>query len=524
MYWWYRASTSVAVAQSIRAGLITTNSITQPSNRAVVAAALEAGARVVWAIPDHPWTNEVDGAAVRVALTTLARKSDALARWIRVDDDAEIVEQRLVASLNEDLSAHADVAGAAGVPLQANRGLSVRGFTPVGSGFLLSAAEAAGLLSDHMNARVVRPFMNGGDLAGRPRNVWSIDFGTMPEVEARLYARPFDIVRTRVKPERDANRRESRRRNWWLYGEPQKSLRAAIASLRLFIATPYVSKFRFFVRLESNVAPDDKIVVIASDDSFVLGVLSAAPHVEWALVAGTKLEDRPTYNNPRCFDAFPFPEPEADLRVRIAAVAERLEKHRYAALARDQRITMTGMYNIVEHLRSGATLTNRERDIHELAACGVLKDLHDELDALVAEGYGWPWPMEREEILERLVSLHDERLEEEKRGVIRWLRPDYQLPRFASRGAAPSELALVVPESDVASTVDDRRIWPLTAVEQLTAVGAAVAQASRSVDEVAAAFRGARKDLVARHLETLAMMGEISLDTDNRYRSAVRVA
>ena len=38
------------------------------------------------------------------------------------------------------------------------------------------------------------------------------------------------------------------------------------------------------------------------------------------------------------------------------------------------------------------------------------------LDALVAEAYGWPWPMEREEILERLVALHDERVEEEKRG------------------------------------------------------------------------------------------------------------
>lgn len=123
-----------------------------------------------------------------------------------------------------------------------------------------------------------------------------------------------------------------------------------------------------------------------------------------------------------------------------------------------------------------------------------------------------------------LVFLHDERLEEEKRGVIRWLRPDYQIPRFAPKGAAPSELALVAGESAAASTVDERRPWPSTAVEQLAAVGAAVAQVPRSVDEVAAAFIGARKDLVARHLETLAMMGEIALDTDNRYRSALRVA
>jgi hypothetical protein len=185
---------------------------------------------------------------------------------------------------------------------------------------------------------------------------------------------------------------------------------------------------------------------------------------------------------------------------------------------------MTGMYNVVAKLRSGDPLTGKERRLHEIAGCGALRDLHDELDAFVADAFGWPWPMEREEILERLVSLHGERLEEEKRGVIRWLRPDYQIPRFAPKGAAPSELALVPREPAAASTVDDRRPWPSTAVEQLAAVSASVAQAPRSVDEVAAAFSGARKDLVARHLETLAMMGEISLDADNRYRSALRVA
>lgn len=46
--------------------------------------------------------------------------------------------------------------------------------------------------------------------------------------------------------------------------------------------------------------------------------------------------------------------------------------------------------------------------------------------------YGWPWPMGRAEILERLVALHDERVAEEQRGIVCWLRPDYQIPRFAA--------------------------------------------------------------------------------------------
>ena len=80
---------------------------------------------------------------------------------------------------------------------------------------------------------------------------------------------------------------------------------------------------------------------------------------------------------------------------RIRALADKLAQHLKDAIARDERVTMTGMYNVVEKLRSGEALTTKERAIHEVAACGILRDMHDELDALVAEAYGWPWPMEK---------------------------------------------------------------------------------------------------------------------------------
>jgi hypothetical protein len=184
---------------------------------------------------------------------------------------------------------------------------------------------------------------------------------------------------------------------------------------------------------------------------------------------------------------------------------------------------MTGMYNVVEKLRSGESLTPKERTIHELAACGVLRDLHDELDALVAEAYGWPWPMEKEEILERLVALHDERVEEEKRGLVRWLRPDYQVPRFgADLPQAPLEL--ISTSTAETQPEGERRPWPATAVEQLAALGALVAQRHVNADEAAAHFVNAKRELVVRHLETLALMGEVTLDADGRYQAARKVA
>lgn len=45
--------------------------------------------------------------------------------------------------------------------------------------------------------------------------------------------------------------------------------------------------------------------------------------------------------------------------------------------------------------------------------------------------------MERDEILQRLVDLHDVRAQEEKQGLVRWLRPEYQQPRFG-KGPARS--------------------------------------------------------------------------------------
>jgi hypothetical protein len=49
----------------------------------------------------------------------------------------------------------------------------------------------------------------------------------------------------------------------------------------------------------------------------------------------------------------------------------------------------------------------------------------------VAAAYGWPADLAPAEIVARLVALNAERAAEEAAGHIRWLRPDYQIPRFA---------------------------------------------------------------------------------------------
>jgi hypothetical protein len=522
MYWWYRAAQRIASGPAIRAGLITTNSITQRHNREIIERAEIAGAKVVWAAPDHPWIDETGSAAVRVAMTVLAGDGTS-AVLVRVDEAAVVRNETRVTRLNSDLTLTADVSSAAAQVLRSNAALSSQGFTLVGEGFRLSAEEGVALLHlDLRHREVIRKIVNGRDLAAHPRGIMTIDFGLRDESQARGFPILFDLIRTRVKPDRDANHDRSTRQNWWRFGRNREDLRAALAGLPRYVATVETAKHRTFTFLPAETAAEHSVVCIALDSAFYLGVLSAHPHVIWALAAGGRLGvgNDSRYQKAMTFDPFPFPDPPKHLRERIGLVAEALDQHRKDAIARDERVTMTGMYNVVEKLRTGETLTPKERAVHEIAACGVLRDLHDTLDQLVAEAYGWPWPMKREEVLERLVALHDERVEEEKRGIIRWLRPEYQIPRFGGDGPAAPEPALDLPEPPAPEpAAAEKRPWPAGAIEQIGAAKAHVAAVPATPAEVAAAFAGAPVPLVARHLETLAMVGEVRELPGGRYEA-----
>jgi hypothetical protein len=417
-----------------------------------------------------------------------------------------------------DLTAGATVSSTAERPLIANQGCAWWGVTLVGN-FVIEPGEAAELLAlSESYSEVIRPFRNGRDLTAKPRGVYVLDFGLKSEEEARVFSVPFDLVRTRVKPSRDSNRRASRRLRWWKFGEACPALREALEGLDSYIATSMTAKHRFFTLLDSDILPDQSLVVVASEDPFLLGVLSSCIHMHWALAAGSRLGvgNDPRYNNRVCFDAFPFPAPDRSIRKRLGEVAGQLNEHRASSISRESRVTMTGIYNVLEKLRSGDALTSSERRIHDLAACGVLLDLHNELDALVAEAYGWPWPMEREEILQRLVDLHDERVEEEKAGKVRWLRPDYQIPRFGKDiEAEPQELDLGKETEPVADV--EKGLWPSTTIEQIGALQDLLNRHPSTLTEAAASFKGARKDQVERHLETLVIMGEAWTDPSGGY-------
>ncbi len=546
MYWWHIAGVAVQRGTATRFGFITTNSIRQTFNRRIIQALLEAKPplSLAFAIPDHPWVDAADGAAVRIAMT-VGRAGSHDGRLLTVTEERETEQDEIDVTLQErigllfaDLKIGANVAGAN--RLIANANISNRGFCLFGSGFIVTPQEAEhlGLGSTPGLERYIRAYRNGRDLTDRPRGVMVIDlFGLTADQARQQYAPTYQRVLDRVKPERDHNNREIRRRNWWIFGEPNPKLRQQLAGLTQYIATVETAKHRIFQLLDSTIAPDNKLVCIALNDAFYLGTLSSRLHVIWALSAGSTLEDRPVYVKTTSFETFPFPLADTVQQEKIRELAEQIDNHRKRQQAEHADLTLTGMYNVMEKLRSGDTLTAKEKTIHEQGLVSVLRELHDQLDRTVFEAYGWgdladklvglpgattPLPDKpevqaeaEEELLLRLVALNAQRAAEEARGQVRWLRPAYQNPSEAAQ-AHQTEIEVAGEETEAtATTVAAKQTWPKNMREQVAAVRSALQTQPMSVEAIAGQFKRSPKVAVQAVLGALEELGMVSQDDGN---------
>ena len=423
--------------------------------------------------------------------------------------------------INADLTVGADVSAA--VPLQSNAGVSSPGVKLHGAGFIVTPDEARKLglgkikgLEQH-----VREYRNGRDLTDSPRGVMVIDlFGLAEEQVRTRYPAVYQWVLERVKPERDQNSRATYRNNWWIHGEPRRDLRPALFGLERYIATVETAKHRVFQFLDASILPDNMLIAIAFDDASLLGVLSSRVHGIWALASGGTLEDRPRYNKTRCFETFPFP-PDTQQSKLIASLAEKIDAHRKRQLTAHSELTLTGMYNVLEHLRAGEPLTEKEKRINELGLVSSLKSLHDELDAAVLDAYGWgdlkpafaglPDEAARQTLLSRLAALNTERAKEEADGKIRWLRPEYQAPEEAAPMRRQKQTTFDMEDTEALAATGTKRPWPASLAEQMRAVADVLAASDKALTEAALAEhftgRGPWKRRLPQLIDTLVALG-----------------
>jgi len=524
LYWWHKAAELTRSGRVKRFGLITTNSLRQTFARRVVQAQMSATPplSLLFAIPDHPWVDTAEGAAVRIAMTvgTVGEHPGELLQVTgeepQPDGSEKVSFKSQHGKISAGLTIGADVSSA--VSLNANDGLSCPGVKLHGSGFVVTPEEAKALGLGKIKGldRIIRPYRNGKDLNNAPRGVMVIDLFclTVDEVREKFPA-VYQHVLTRVKPERDTNNRATYRHNWWIFGEPRREFRPALVDIGRYIATTETSKHRFFQFLDADILPDNMVIAIALDDAFYLGILNCRIHVAFSLTAGGRLGvgNDPRYNKSRCFDTFPFPICGEMEKKPIRKLAEELDAHRKRA--QDQHgLTLTGLYNVLEKIRAGEKLTDKEKVVHDAGLVSVLRQLHDDLDAAVFAAYGWPTGLTDAEILERLVALNAERAAAEKRGVINWLRPDYQaknqkpaarqeemdLPAGKTKAGKSPQSAIRIPQL--------RTPWPKKMAERVQAVEAALHRNGTATPaELARQFKRAQPADVTEILETLVTMG-----------------
>ena len=200
---------------------------------------------------------------------------------------------------------------------------------------------------------------------------------------------------------------------------------------------------------------------------------------------------------------------------------------------------MTGLYNSLERRREalagGPPLTEDERADHERAQTAILAEIHDAIDRAVLAAYGWddladhlvgrpggttPSPHKtadqekaEDELLSRLVALNQERAKEEARGHVRWLRPDYQIPKLGPKVPKPDTAEQA--EIDVAvAAAPDSLSWPSDPREQFGAVRTLLDSTPEPMppEAVARAFTGRlttkRRDRIT---EVLAILNDLGI-------------
>ncbi len=393
-YWFEKARAMLETGKARRAGLLATQAIRGGASRTVLKRISATGA-IFWAWADRDWV--LDGATVHVSMVGFDDGSDA----------SRTLNGATVERINSDLTSAADLTAAA--RLSENTRICFMGASPKAP-FDIEAPVAEQMLSMPVNVNgrpnsdVVRPVFSGVDLTQRSRGMWTIDFGLMNLGEAAQYEAPFEYATQRVYPIRSKNRRPAYAQRWWQYAEARPGMRAALAGLGRFVATPELAKHRVFLWVDRSVLCNQQTLVFAREDDYFIGVLQARPHTLWALRLGTQLREKESgnrYTPTTTFETYPFPwppgqEPAGDARVEaIAEAARRLVAGRDAWLnppdasaAELKERTLTNLYN---------------------ARPTWLRLAHEALDRAVLAAYGWPEGLGDEEVLERLLALNGER-------------------------------------------------------------------------------------------------------------------
>jgi len=436
--YFFRRSFALLTKQGFQS-LISTNTISQGDTReGGLDIIVEFGGRIAFAIKSMKWPGL---AAVEISLTSIAKDREIT---------TPVLNGNQVANISTMLTDQAQESHPE--RLQKNKGQSSVGSYVLGLGFTMPPCEAISIIESDLSYKdVLFPYLNGSDQNSTPASSPSryvINFGDRLLEEAEKYPKCLEIVRQKVKPERDrlgANPTAlDRKRRWWQFARPTTKLYDSIRPLKRVLVCCKVSKYaNFSFHEDTNIVFDIAVVVFPKEEFSFFAILQSDLHHQWARRYGSTLKSDLRYTPSDVFETFPMPDTSRLFLIEGSEIGERYHKHR--KLTMDvMGLGLTKTYNLFHDPDLSpervAKVSGKPADIAGQGYQALLKlrELHVEMDTAVRDAYGWTdldlghgfhdldylpendrtrytiSPAARKEVLQRLLKLNHERHAEEK--------------------------------------------------------------------------------------------------------------
>lgn len=370
--------------QGVRAGLVGTNTIRENNSRASSLEYIVNNQGYIYnAWSSYKWAGD---AKVHVSVVNW-QKSASASIYTELDG-------KKVQSISTRLTETSNILSPQKLCSPWSR-LGYQGVILRGKGFIINKDEAIKLLKKDRKIRnVVKPFLSARALQSNPHSHFDkyvIDFSDFSLEEAEEFEDVLKIVKERVYPERSKLKQAPDNLEcklyWWRFHKKRAKLREKINQLKQYIAVSRHAKQPCFTMIDRNVIPDNGIVVIASSDLYLCGILSSHFHNVWSWEQGSTLKGDLRYTPTTILETFPFPlEVKKDLHLHITEIMREILNER-TRLMEKRQIGLTKLYN---------------------GSYPSLIKLHNRLDRLVCEAYGWSWKEVNsdEEIRKRLLALN----------------------------------------------------------------------------------------------------------------------
>ena len=270
--------------------------------------------------------------------------------------------------------------------LNSNKNISDKGFEPYGRGFFFSddfeGSNSISLLeslkSSGAKLDCVYPMVGGEHILGSPNlkiDRWVIYFGDRSEEEASSYPELFKICKDTVKLERSKKSSDVSEWPFWKFWRTKVGLFKKLQNSNRYLVHPFTSTNLAFTFIPSNILLSAPHVAFCEEDYAFFCCLQNTIHETWVRFFASSMKDDLRYTSSDCFENFPLPRKHKE-NVNLEEAGKKYFEYRSY---------------VMEEYNEGLTkLYNRFHDPDESdEKISLLRENHQLMDKAVLDAYGW---------------------------------------------------------------------------------------------------------------------------------------